>query len=87
MNYYKTRIRDDEGNTYQWSASYYSSFYKEPSKREETILGLCYGDVYNQYPEWNLRDTLSRLRLNKYQKDIVVAYLKDRYNFWKNKIK
>lgn len=72
----------------QNSQTWWSYVSEEPmDPKQEVIVGLCYGAVYNKFPELELWDREKRIALSQENKDKVVEYLKVVYKYYSEKYK
>lgn len=60
---------------------------REPTEKEEILLGLCLGDLYNRFPELELWNYYNRIRLSEENKNKIVDFLKRVYEYYKLKYK
>lgn len=70
------------------AGGYYHGVYGQKilTQKEELALGLTYGDTYNGFARLEVWDNYKRKRLSQSDKERIVAYMKERYQHWLNRI-
>lgn len=78
---YEDIFRQQQWYTGTWATG------KSMTPKDEIIFGLCYGDLYNRFPELELWNEYNRKHLTQINKDKVVDFLKRVYEYYKLKYK
>lgn len=74
-------------NYYSWRGYWNTTYTRQPTEKELLILGLCYGEAYNRWPELKLWDRENRIRLDQETKDKIVDFLKQMYKYYSERLK